>query len=161
MSELDQFHGPNAGYVLDLYDRFLADPESVDPETRATFSKWRPDGLEAPHRNGVKPSTEASRSAAMPPQIDVTTVVHAARVARMVRELGHLTAHIDPLGSTPPGDPGLELSADLIVPFRCADILDVLGTVVTHQFRPFREHGGKKVLAKIERSLSLNGRPAL
>jgi 2-oxoglutarate dehydrogenase E1 component len=28
----------------------------------------------------------------------------------MVRELGHLTAHIDPLGSTPPGDPGLELS---------------------------------------------------
>ncbi len=38
-------------------------------------------------------------------------VVGAARVTRLVRELGHLTAHIDPLGSEPPGDPGLELAA--------------------------------------------------
>ena len=41
---------------------------------------------------------------------DVMKVVGAARVTRLVRELGHLTAHIDPLGSEPPGDPGLELA---------------------------------------------------
>ena len=34
----------------------------------------------------------------------------AARLARLIRELGHLAARIDPLGSEPPGDPGLELS---------------------------------------------------
>ena len=111
MSELDQFHGPNAGYVLDLYDRYLANPESVDPETRAAFVKWQPIEPAGPKRNGFKPSTDGLRPASpIPSEIDVTTVVHAARVARMVRERGHLTAHIDPLGSAPPGDPGLELS---------------------------------------------------
>jgi len=116
MSELDQFHGPNAGYVLDLYDRYLANPESVDPETRAQFAKWQPTELEGPHRNGTngtaaKAAADGLRSAApVLQQTDVMNIVHAARVARMVRELGHLTAHIDPLGSTPPGDPGLELA---------------------------------------------------
>ena len=28
MSDLRTFVGPNAGYVLDLYDRYLADPAS-------------------------------------------------------------------------------------------------------------------------------------
>src|SRR5580658_5195013 len=99
MSPLEQFHGPNAGYVIDLYDRYLANPESVDPETRATFEKWRPDG------------DVAVASAHVPCGLDISTVVHAARVARLVRELGHLTAHIDPLGTAPPGDPDLDLSA--------------------------------------------------
>lgn len=36
------FHGPNAGYVLELYDRFLADPDLLDPESRAFFENWTP-----------------------------------------------------------------------------------------------------------------------
>jgi len=28
---LDQFHGLNAGYVLELYERYRQDPASVDP----------------------------------------------------------------------------------------------------------------------------------
>ena len=40
----------------------------------------------------------------------IRKVVAAARVARLVRELGHLAAQLDPLGSAPPGDPGLELA---------------------------------------------------
>ena len=39
MSDLSAFHGPNAGYVLDLYDRYLQDPTSVDPDTRATLDR--------------------------------------------------------------------------------------------------------------------------
>ena len=31
MSDLDAFHGPNAGYVLDLYDRYLESADSVGP----------------------------------------------------------------------------------------------------------------------------------
>ena len=35
---------------------------------------------------------------------------------RLVRVLGHMTAHIDPLGSEPPGDPGLELATHGLTP---------------------------------------------
>ncbi len=47
MSDLSAFHGPNAGYVLDLYDRYLHDPNSVDPDTRATFERVDPAEVEA------------------------------------------------------------------------------------------------------------------
>jgi 2-oxoglutarate dehydrogenase E1 component len=40
----------------------------------------------------------------------VNKVVAAARLVRMVREMGHLAARLDPLGSEPPGDPSLELA---------------------------------------------------
>ena len=39
---LDQFAGVNAGYVLELYERFRQDPESVDPATRQAFESWTP-----------------------------------------------------------------------------------------------------------------------
>ena len=47
MSDLSAFHGPNAGYVLDLYDRYLQDPNSVDPDTRATFERVDPAEVDA------------------------------------------------------------------------------------------------------------------
>ncbi len=34
---LDAFYGPNAGYVLELYDRYLVDPSTVDPATQDFF----------------------------------------------------------------------------------------------------------------------------
>ena len=134
MSDLDEFYGPNAGYVLDLYDRYQQDPNAVDPVTRAAFQGWTPPVVEPAHRNGVSNGTgngtgngagngasngasngTAAALALAPrpdvPAIDVTKVVSAARVTRLVREKGHLTAHIDPLGSEPPGDPDLQLAA--------------------------------------------------
>ena len=104
MNDLERFYGPNAGYVLELYERYTEDPNSVDSETREIFSHWTPT---EPQPNPSVTSTSAVSTA---PALDVTKVVAAARVARLVRELGHLTAHIDPLGSPPPGDPGLELA---------------------------------------------------
>ncbi len=41
------FHGPNAGYVLDLYDRYRQDPDSVDAATRAYCARWT-SSVEAP-----------------------------------------------------------------------------------------------------------------
>ena len=38
-----RFHGPNAGYVIELYERYRTDPASVDPETRAFFAQWSPE----------------------------------------------------------------------------------------------------------------------
>lgn len=93
-----EFHGPNAGYILELYDRFMRDPSSVDAATRAAFATWQPP-LEK-HQAAV---------AAPPPNLDKAMAV--VNLARAIREYGHLAAQLDPLGSAPPGDPTLD-SAD-------------------------------------------------
>jgi 2-oxoglutarate dehydrogenase E1 component len=104
MNNLDIFHGPNAAYVLDLYETYRSDPDALDPQTRTLFERWSPSG------NGKAPPLAPSPlGAAGASAIDVQTVVLAARVTRLVRELGHLAARIDPLGTPPPGDPALEL----------------------------------------------------
>lgn len=36
------FHGPNLGYVIELYERYLEDPSSIDPEMKEYFEKMVP-----------------------------------------------------------------------------------------------------------------------
>ena len=49
---LQDFYGPNEGYVLELYDRYRQDPNAVDAATRAFFQHWTP-----PPTDGVAPVT--------------------------------------------------------------------------------------------------------
>jgi 2-oxoglutarate dehydrogenase E1 component len=35
---LEQFSGVNAGYVLELYEKYRRNPDSVDPATREAFA---------------------------------------------------------------------------------------------------------------------------
>jgi fructose-bisphosphate aldolase, class I len=42
MNSWHDFPGPNAGYVLELYDRYRQNPDSVDAATREFFSAWTP-----------------------------------------------------------------------------------------------------------------------
>jgi 2-oxoglutarate dehydrogenase E1 component len=113
--DLFDFHGPNAGYVLDLFERYQADPNAVDPATRAYFARWqpRPEGAPPPE-NGANaaPPREQERPAVAPvgPGFDPQKVASVANLAQAIREYGHLAAHLDPLGSPPPGDPALELA---------------------------------------------------
>jgi 2-oxoglutarate dehydrogenase E1 component len=127
MSDFATSFGINTGYVLELYDRYRHDPHSVDAETRAFFETWQlpPENSSAPKpapadgRQPFQVTTVAPDQ--LPPGIDlsqahtatrspldVTHTVAAARLIRYIRELGHLDARIDPLGSEPPGDPGLQ-----------------------------------------------------
>lgn len=92
---LEQFPGVNAGYVLELYERYRQDPGSVDAATRRIFETWTP--TDAP----------AQRAAAQVPAENVHTVVGAANLAESIRRYGHLAAQPDPLGSPPIGDPSL------------------------------------------------------
>ena len=107
MTDLSQFHGPNAGYVLELYERYKQDPASVDAETRAAFERWAPP--ETPTSAAATPAAAPPAQATPARDLDVTRTVAAARLIRYIRELGHLDAQIDPLGSAPPGDLGLHL----------------------------------------------------
>jgi 2-oxoglutarate dehydrogenase E1 component len=93
-----EFHGPNAGYILELYDRFLRDPSLVDPAMRAAFAAWQPP-------RETLPSAPVTTTAP-PPNLD--KVMAAVNLAQAIREYGHLAAQLDPLGSAPPGDPTLD-----------------------------------------------------
>src|SRR5918995_1544286 len=108
MSDLSAFHGPNAGYVLDLYDRYLEDPSSVDPDTRATFERVDPAEIEtlavARSQSGAPP---VATSAPTGPIYDVSAVVGAAALAQAIRDYGHLDVQLDPLGTRPYGAPEL------------------------------------------------------
>ncbi len=94
---LGRFGGVNAGYVLELYERYKQNPESVDPQTRAAFEGWNPAELEPGSSAPVSTGEVA----------DVHAIVAATILADSIRRYGHLAAQIDPLGSTPPGDPSL------------------------------------------------------
>ena len=96
---LDQFHGLNAGYVLELYERYRQDPASVDPASRAAFETWTPPELRSQEPDG--PALPAS----------VSAIVGAANLAESIRRYGHLAAQLDPLGSDPGGDPTLSPAA--------------------------------------------------
>ncbi len=83
--------GLNAGYVLELYDRYQAKPRSVDDATRIFFEHWTPP-LE----------TDALEIA------NIDQLIGAANLAQAIRSYGHLNAQLDPLGMPPPGDPALD-----------------------------------------------------
>ncbi|MFT4036708.1 MAG: 2-oxoglutarate dehydrogenase E1 component [Thermomicrobiales bacterium] len=108
MGDLSAFHGPNAGYVLDLYDRYVEDPASVDAESRAFFDTINPAEvaalLTAPAREGKAPVATTARSG---PQFNVGQVVGAAALAQAIRDYGHLDVQLDPLGTPPHGAPEL------------------------------------------------------
>jgi 2-oxoglutarate dehydrogenase E1 component len=104
MESWTNFTGPNEGYVLELYEQYREDPSSVDPDTRAFFERHAPPSIHAPARIDA---VSTSRKQA---PFDVQKVVAAARLARSIREYGHLAAAIDPLGGPRPGDPMIEAS---------------------------------------------------
>ncbi|MDQ3387672.1 MAG: 2-oxoglutarate dehydrogenase E1 component, partial [Actinomycetota bacterium] len=97
-----QFQGPNLGYVLELYERFKEDPSSVDEETRNFFEDW------SPPPNGATSANGKSGTAPADLELDVEKAVGASKHIRHIRDFGHRAAHLDPLGSEPPGDPTLD-----------------------------------------------------
>ena len=109
---LGPFEGVNAGYVLELYERYRQNPESVDPATREAFKTWTPTELEAelagprgPAQPGPTPRADGA------PVPDVHIIVGAVNLVSSIRRFGHLAARIDPLGSEPQGDPTLSPAA--------------------------------------------------
>jgi 2-oxoglutarate dehydrogenase E1 component len=90
------FHGPNEGYILELYERYQRNPHAVDAATRAFFERWAP------------PEPPVNGSAVLA-SIVTEKAVGAANLAQAIREYGHLAAQLDPLGSAPINDPSLRL----------------------------------------------------
>jgi 2-oxoglutarate dehydrogenase E1 component len=97
-----QFYGPNLGYVLELYERYREDPDSVDEGARQFFESWSPPGPNGAGANGSAAAVSGDI------ELDVEKAVGASKHVRHIRDFGHRAAKLDPLGSEPPGDPTLD-----------------------------------------------------
>jgi 2-oxoglutarate dehydrogenase E1 component len=106
MNLWNEFYGPNAAYVLEVYERFQRDPGSVPAEIRAFFDQNPP-----PPELMLQVSGEAPAApGAIPPAGPAAEKYAAAHdLAQAIRIYGHFAAALDPLGSSPPDDPALHL----------------------------------------------------
>ncbi len=107
MSESTQFFGPNAAYAQALYEQFCKDPSSVDAESRSYFA-----ALAAPPKTVFSAPEPVSPIIAIAPPNDSSRVAigaAASRLARFIRQRGHLEARVDPLGLRPRHDAELAL----------------------------------------------------
>lgn len=94
----NDFLGPNYGYVLELYDQYLQDPQSVDEVMRQYFSHVeRPEPLVQEQK--AAPTSNAKLAADDMREKDVRAVISAVELARNIREFGHLSACINPLNT--------------------------------------------------------------
>ena len=85
MSLENEFHGPNLGYILELYERYREDPNAVDESTRKLFERWSPTDV---------------ASARVTSQ-NLLSITGAANLAQAIRVYGYLSANLDPLDDPP------------------------------------------------------------
>ena len=120
MADVD---GLNSGFARDLLEEYLENPDAVPSEWRRLFESGHSDVVAAhpglsrlleAAGNGHSvaepaPGPPPAPAAAEPVSDELLGAVAAAMaLVKAHRMHGHLAAHLDPLGSEPPGDPALE-----------------------------------------------------
>ncbi|MDI3257281.1 MAG: 2-oxoglutarate dehydrogenase E1 component [Kyrpidia sp.] len=108
ISSWADFYGPNLGYVMDLYDRYVQDPRSVDEDTRTLFERLGPPPAAA--APGAPASGEAAWEGIVSPGV-IGKLTAAMRLIGNIRIYGHLAARINPLVDEPARVPFLEPEA--------------------------------------------------
>src|SRR6476620_8084317 len=88
------------GYIAEAYESVRRDPSSVDDSWRQFFRFA--ESIAGPSRTAAPSEGKADPSL-------LRKVAGAAALVQSIRAFGHLAAHIDPLGNTPPGTAELSL----------------------------------------------------
>ncbi|HXS51377.1 MAG TPA: 2-oxoglutarate dehydrogenase E1 component [Usitatibacter sp.] len=93
--------GANAPFVEELYERYLADPSSVDPEWRAQFDAWQKsgNGKDVPHGPIVAAFENLARHPAARPPVAAADdkSLKVLQYIRAHRVLGSRYSQLDPL----------------------------------------------------------------
>ncbi|HEY0038665.1 MAG TPA: 2-oxoglutarate dehydrogenase E1 component [Longimicrobium sp.] len=105
MADLREFTGPNAAYVLEQFERFQHDPQSVDEGLRGWFASIDPVQLRE-----IEAPTPAGTAAQAPAQANLEKAFAARTLARSIRARGHTGARLNPLGPGAGPDPVLDAS---------------------------------------------------
>ncbi len=90
----------NAGLFEEYYQRWLDQPDSVDPTWRAFFQGF------TLGNSGQTPAAATARNAV----IDSLKQAHVHYLINAYRAIGHTQAHLDPLSGPPPAQPKLALA---------------------------------------------------
>jgi 2-oxoglutarate dehydrogenase E1 component len=86
MKHKKEFTGPNLAYILELYQKYQANPNNVDEESRKLFQDWSPlDGDSAPRLDASLPT------------VNLSAITGAVHLARSIRSYGYLSADLNPL----------------------------------------------------------------
>ena len=93
--------GANAPFIEELYERYLADPASVDANWRAYFDELRGGANDVAHTPVIESFVELARNRRVQgAMVDATTMHKQVLVLRLIskyRTLGMLAADLDPL----------------------------------------------------------------
>jgi 2-oxoglutarate dehydrogenase E1 component len=100
---LDDFFGPNLGYLIDQFERYQKDPTTVEQKIRLMFEQM---GLNSADF-AISSNTIPTASELDPEQ--QRKIVAAASLAENIRTYGHLAANIYPLGNYQNDRTNLEL----------------------------------------------------
>ncbi|AYV66433.1 2-oxoglutarate dehydrogenase E1 component [Niallia circulans] len=84
-----RFYGPNLGLVMELYEKYVQDPNSVDEEMKRHFDQWGP-----PIDNQEKTNTN---HLSLQSEVQVEKIIAAVTLVNKIRAYGHLAADIYPL----------------------------------------------------------------
>ncbi|MER2060977.1 MAG: thiamine pyrophosphate-dependent enzyme, partial [Niallia sp.] len=84
-----KFYGPNLGLVMELYEQYVQDPNSVDEEMKKHFDQWGP-----PIDTQEETSTD---HLSLQSEVQVEKIIAAVTLVNKIRAYGHLAADIYPL----------------------------------------------------------------
>ncbi|MFC3885736.1 2-oxoglutarate dehydrogenase E1 component [Bacillus songklensis] len=89
-----KFHGPNLGYVMEQYERYMNDSDSISEELKELFLKWgAPPSFE---ENRIK-EVEDDLPAISQSTTNIEKLVKTVKLAEYIRSYGHLAARINPM----------------------------------------------------------------
>ncbi|MFC7370636.1 2-oxoglutarate dehydrogenase E1 component [Fictibacillus iocasae] len=98
----EQLDGPNLAYVLDMYELYQEDPQSVDASLKAVFEEWGPPAIP-----GSAQKMEEIRASG---GIDPFKLVQTMKLIENIRTYGHLAANIYPVGDYPKDEHYIDLN---------------------------------------------------
>ena len=102
--------GSNAAFIEGLYEKFLADPASVDGAWRTMFEALE-DGRPVQAPTVALRGAEVQTSGVARTESDPQASIRAVQLVRAYRVIGHREADLDPLKLTPPKPlPQLDIS---------------------------------------------------
>jgi 2-oxoglutarate dehydrogenase E1 component len=91
-SPWEDLYGPNLGYVQQLYEQYLQDPQTVDEEMRTLFERW---GSPASAPSQQEPYLQVNRESPNALAI-MQKAVAAVKLIQNLRINGHLAARTNP-----------------------------------------------------------------
>ncbi|EKN65822.1 2-oxoglutarate dehydrogenase E1 component [Neobacillus bataviensis LMG 21833] len=106
---LNNFSGPNLGYLIDQFERYIKEPLSVEVDMRELFEQMNEEDFSAFAKTIPKSVSGLDRTISASELTQQRKIIAAVKLADNIRTYGHLAANIYPLGNHKPDQTHFEL----------------------------------------------------